>query len=88
MKKLFKKVRFVAGTIIKGGLKTIPLGNAAVKIVEHFSKKDLATGELNPTPINWQLIIVEIAGIAVLTYLVLKGIIPVEQLIKFLNQFI
>lgn len=87
-RKFFKEVGFVAGTLLKGGLKSIPIGNAAVKVVEHFTKKDLATGEEKVNPINWNVIIIEVAGVITLGFLVIKGVIPVEHLIEFINKFI
>lgn len=82
-----KKLGKIVGTFIKGGLRANPLGNAIVKGIEAVRGRDLVTGE-TPKPINWQLIIVEVLGVVVLGYLVVKGIIPVDQLIKFLQQFI
>ena len=82
-----KKIGKIVGTFIKGGLRANPLGNVIVKGIEAVRGKDLVTGE-PVKPINWQLIIVEVLGVLVLGYLVVKGIIPVDQLIKFLQQFI
>ena len=80
MKKLFKKIRFAAVHLFKGGA---PLGNALVNITENFTGKDLATGE--PKNTDWAKIAFKALGIVVMLYLVKDGYIDVDVFVKFIK---
>lgn len=82
-----KKFKLIAGSFIKGALKSNPLGNAIVTGIQAVRGTDLGTGA-PAKPVNWVALVAEIGGVLVLAYLVVKGVIPVEKLIQFLQQFI
>jgi len=70
--------------ILKGGIKSIPfVGNIAVDIIENITKKDLATG--TPKSHNQFVLIIEVIGALTLAYLVIKGIIPIDQLLEYIK---
>lgn len=85
MKKLFSKIRFVAVELVKG---VAPGASPVVKIVEHFTRKDLATGQPIEGGTDWGKVIVRLTGVAILTYLVLNDYIPVADLIKIIKGLI
>jgi hypothetical protein len=85
IKGLISKLRFGAVETIKG---VLPGGSVVVKIVEHFTKKDLATGANLDRPTDWMAVVVRVAGLAVLLYLLIKGIIPVDVLLDFIKSII
>lgn len=77
----------IAGKLLKGQVKSVPfVGNIIVDGIEMITKKDLVTGA--PKTHNTLVYIVEITGAVTLAYLVIKGIIPVEQFIQFLQSLI
>lgn len=82
-----KKLKPILGSFLKGALRSNPLGNAVIKGIEAVRGKDLVTGE-PAKPTDTLALVVEIVGVLVLGYLVVKGIIPAEELIKFLQKFI
>jgi len=85
LKNIFKNAKFVAVEAVKG---VVPGGSSVVKVIEHFTKKDLATGENIDRPTDWLAVTVRLAGLAVLLYLVLAGHLPVTELVDFLKGII
>ena len=83
MKKVFKQIRFGAVQLLKGGL---PLGNSAVNIIENISGRDLATGEVKQS--DWAKVALKGLGALIILYCVVKGYLPVEELVKILKSFI
>lgn len=85
--KFGKFLRNVIAPIIKGGVKSIPLvGNVAVDIIENITKKDIVTGA--PKKHDNFILIIEIIGAVTLAILVIKGAIPVEKLIEFIQSLV
>lgn len=80
MKKLLSKLRFGVVHLAKGGF---PVASAVVNVVEKFTGKDLATGELKK--VDWSIVFLKLAGLVVMFYLVQSGIIPAEDFIKFIK---
>lgn len=85
IKVLLGHLRFGAVEAVKG---VVPWGSSAVKIVEHFSKKDLGTGESIDKTTDWSAVVIRTLGLAVLLYLVVNDYIPVEELVKFIKSLI
>jgi len=85
IKGLLSKVKFGIVETVKG---VVPGGSVAVKIVEHFTKKDLATGANLDKPTDWMAVVVRVAGLIVLVYLLAKGYIPVDILVDFIKSII
>jgi len=80
--KILSPIRFGAVEIIKG---VVPGGSSLVKVVEHFTEKNLATGEKIDQPTNWGAIVVRLSGLAILLFLVMKNLVPVDQLLEILK---
>ena len=80
MKKILSKIRFGAVHLAKGGF---PLVGGAVNVIENITGKDLATGQLKD--VDWSKVALKVLGVAVMLYLVKGGLIPVEDLLKFLK---
>jgi len=73
--------------IIKGGIKSVPfVGNVAVDVIENITRKDLATGQ--PKVHDRFILIIEVIGALTLAYLVIRGTIPVDQLIAFIKGIV
>lgn len=81
MKKLFKQVKFAFVHLVKGGM---PLGNAAVSIIENVTGKDLATGEVKN--VDWARVVFKALGLVVMVYLLHGGYIDADVIVKFIKS--
>ena len=82
MKKILNGLRFGAVTLGKGG---VPLVNSAVNVIEHFTGKDLATGEKIITPTDWGKIALKAIGGGLMLYLLAKNYIDVNVILDFIK---
>lgn len=82
-KKIFKIGRFGAVNLVKGA---VPGGDAVINTIEHFTGKDLATGDLKN--VNWSKTVLRLVGAGIMVYLFVSKTISVEELIKFIKNYL
>lgn len=80
--KLLRGIRFSAVTLAKGG---VPAASPIVTIIEHFTGKDLATGESMEKVVSWQGVALKLAGAAIMIYLWKSGALNANDLIDFVK---
>lgn len=83
IKGLIQKVRFAVVELAKGGL---PLGNSVANVIEHFSGKDLATGE--PKNIDLYKLLLKAIGAGIMVYLFVAKYITIDQILDYIRKYL
>lgn len=86
-----KPKKGILKAILRGILKSVPIGNTIVETVENFKAKpviDAATNEIVEKiekPHNWVSILTQLTVIGVIVWAFVTKQITIEQLINFLS---
>ena len=80
--KILRGIRYSAVTIVKGA---VPAASPITNIIEHFTGKDLATGDKLENAIAWQGVALKLAGAIIMIYLWKQGVLQPDELVKFVK---
>jgi len=80
--KRYKKMKEKLKAILRGLVKSVPIGNVLVETIEN---KKAPTSEDKPH--NWLSILAQIGGILIIFYMSYKKELPIEQMLELLRSF-